>query len=122
MGNIDERYYIGFEGEPEITFSVIEENNTKHEFGMWGGYFDNIMKQIQPKEGKWIALAYYYNLGIGWYDESPWLIKNLEESYEQLIEIEMDKLENEEKEILKIILSMLRHAIDNNYKAFISYD
>lgn len=122
MSNIDERYYVGFEGEPEITFSIIEENNTKREFGMWCGYFDNIMKQIQPKEGKWTALAYYYNLEIGWYDESPWLIENLEESHEQLIEIEMDKLENEEKEILKIILSMLRDAIDNNYKAFISYD
>lgn len=122
MSNIDEKYYIGFEGEPEITFSIIKENNIKRQFGMWGGYFDNIMKQIKPKEGRWTALAYYYQLGIGWYDESPWLIQNLEESYEQLIEIEVAKLENEEKEIIKIILSMLKYAIDNNCKAFILYD
>ncbi|WP_207640931.1 hypothetical protein [Clostridium lundense] len=122
MSNIDEKYYIGFEGEPEITFSIIKENNIKRQFGMWSGYFDNIMKQIKPKEGRWTALAYYYQLGIGWYDESPWLIQNLEESYEQLMEIEVAKLENEEKEIIKIILSMLKDAIDNNCEAFILYD
>lgn len=122
MDNIDERYYIGFEGEPEIIFSIIDGNNTKREFGMWEGYFNNIMKQSQPKEGRWTALAYYYNLDIGWNDESPWLIENLEESFEQLTEIEKDKLENEEKEILETILSMLRDAKDNNYKAFIIYE
>lgn len=123
MSNIDEKYYLGFEGEPEIIFTVVQKNNEKREIGMWEGYFDKIIKQIEPKDGKWVALAYYYHLDIGWYEESPWVIENLPEVYDQLGEINKENLECiEQREVLDIILSMLRGAIDNNDKVFISYE
>lgn len=122
MNNIDEKYYIGFEGEPEIIFSIMKEGNSEYGFGVWSGYFDNIMQQVKPKDGKWTELAYYYHLEKGWYDESPWIINNLEESYEQLMEVEANKLEEEEKEILNMILNMLKDAINNNLKVFIEIE
>lgn len=41
--NID--YYTGFEGEPEIVFSVQFEQKT-FEFKMWIGYFDSILSNV----------------------------------------------------------------------------
>ena len=121
--NRDEKYFKGFEGEAEIIFSLEKTNKGKVEIGIWSGYFDGIMRQIAPKEGYWTSLAYQYHLDIGWYEESPWQVENLKEAYEQLSEIDMGSLEySEEKEILGIILSMFREAIENGYKMYISYE
>ena len=122
MEELDEKYYHGFEGEPEIIFSLVIQNGEKRELGIWIGYFDKIMRQIKPKEGRWTSLAYFYHLYIGWYDESPWLIENLVEAYEQLNEIDHSNLTSKDKEVLETILNLLIDAIDNNFKVFISYD
>jgi hypothetical protein len=123
MKHIDERYYEGFEGEAEIIFCLEKQNDEEYEFGIWEGFFRRIIKKVQPKGGQWTGLAYYYHLDKGWYEESPWQIENLEEAYDQLSEIDKDKLEYpEEKEILEIILNMFREAIKNGYKMYISYE
>ncbi len=122
MNEINKKYYLGFEGEPEIIFTVIQYDNKKVEISLWSGYFDNIMKQIKPVEGKWTGLAYYYNLNIGWYDESPWLIENIIDSYEQLKGIDKQSLESAEQEVLENILDLLKDSIKENYKVYISYE
>jgi hypothetical protein len=40
---IDERYYVGFEGEPEMIFTLLQKNGDKKQFGIWDGYFDAII-------------------------------------------------------------------------------
>lgn len=122
MSNLIDKYYQGFEGEPEIMFSLRSANGNDIELRMWGGYFDKIMKQVSPKEGKWTSLAYYYHLDIGWYEESPWLIEEPKKVYEQLKEINKDGLQIEEKEIIEVILEMLEVAIKNGGQVFISYE
>ena len=123
MNERDEKYFEGFEGEAEIIFCLEKPNSEKHEFGIWKGYFNGIMSQTKPKNGRWTALAYYYHLLKGWYEESPWQVENLKEAYEQLAEIDKNNLAYpEEKEILEIILDMFREAIENNYKMYISYE
>jgi hypothetical protein len=123
MGEINEKYYSGFEGEPEIIFYIEKSDGSKSGIGVWVGYFNSIIKQIKPNEGRWTSLAYYYHLDIGWYEESPWLIVNLEEAYEQLREINKEDLTYEEdKVILNTILNMFRQAIDKSYKMYISYE
>ncbi len=123
MKKTDERYYKGFEGDPEIIFELEKQNREEYEFGIWEGFFRRIIKKAQPKEGYWTGLAYYYHLDKGWYEESPWQVENLKEAYEQLAEIDKDSLEYpEEKEILEIILGMFREAIEKGYKMYISYE
>lgn len=122
MGNINNKYYLGFEGEPEIIFTVVQQNNEKSGISLWSGYFNNIMQQIAPVEGKWTALAYYYNLNIGWYDENPWLVENIEDAYEQFKGIDKYKLDDLEKEILEEILELFKKSIDGNNKIYISYE
>lgn len=123
MNILDEKFYDGFEGEPEIIFTLVKEDGDKEEIGIWDGYFNTIMNKIEPKENGWTSLAYYFQLYIGWYDESPWLISNVKEACEQLKEIDSESFENnEEKEILEKIICMLEEAITKESKVYISYD
>ncbi|WP_026893017.1 hypothetical protein [Lacrimispora aerotolerans] len=122
MEHLNNKYYLGFEGEPEIIFTVVKQDNEKSGLSLWSGYFDNIMQQITPVEGKWTALSYYYNLNIGWYDESPWLIENIEGAYEQFKGIDKNKLDELELEILEKILELLKKSIEENNNVYISYE
>jgi hypothetical protein len=122
MGSINNKYYLGFEGEPEIIFTVVQQNNEKSGLSLWSGYFNNIMQQITPVEGKWTALAYYYNLNIGWYDESPWLVENIKDAYEQFKGIDKYNLEELEEEILEEILELFKKSIEEDNNVYISYE
>nr|WP_256263358.1 hypothetical protein [Listeria monocytogenes] len=57
-------YYTGFEGYPEIDFYTYI-NGEKTGIEMWEGYFDNIMNEFSPVDGRWVSLAYYYHLYEG---------------------------------------------------------
>jgi hypothetical protein len=123
MSTIDEKYYDGFEGEPEMIFTLVKINGEKEGFGIWDGYFITIIEKVEPKENGWTGLAYYYHLYIGWFEENPWLVENLIESYEQLKEIDIESFEyNEDKEVLRKIMCLFKEAIDNGDKIYISYE
>ena len=123
MCEIDEKYYDGFEGSPEMIFTLLKRNGEKKEFGIWEGYFWGIIDRIEPTVNGWTGLAYYYHLDIGWFEESPWLVENLVESYEQLKEVDISSLEyNEQKEVIKKIINILKEAIDNEEELYISYE
>lgn len=121
--NIDEKYYKGFEGEPEMTFLIEVQNEIPKAIGIWEGYFSEIIKRIEPSECGWNGLAYYYHLDIGWFEECPWLIPNLQEAYEQLKNISLDVLgEKAEKEIVEKITDLMREAMSKKGKMYILYD
>lgn len=122
MSDINKKYYLGFEGEPEIILTVIQQNDKKSGISLWSGYFNNIMQQIEPVEGRWTALAYYYNLDIGWYDESPWFVDNILDAYEQFKGIDKYKLDTAEQEILEQILELFKKSIEENSRVSISYE
>lgn len=120
---INEKYYDGFEGEPEITFCLKEKGVIVEKIGVWDGYFNEIMKVIRPEEGGWTGLAYYYQLYAGWYEQDNWLIPNISEVYKQMASINPDELMNaEEKEVLILITDLLKRAIDNSGEVYIVYD
>lgn len=115
-------YYIGFEGEPEIIISIKEKGKISDFIRIWEGYFNNIMQQVECDNGKWTSLAYYFNLEVGWYDESPWLVENVKEAYRQLNSIDINELQDIEREVLKGILSCFEYAMENQLDVFISYE
>lgn len=111
------RYYKGFEGEPEIIFST-----SKKKIHMWSGYFDELFLLFKPKQNGWEGLAYYYHLDEGWYEESPWRIPDIREAYNQFKSI-YDEIENSIcKELLEDILQILNLAIEDEEAIFISYE
>lgn len=77
MELINKKYYDGFEGEPEIQL-IYRKGDNNEILIIWEGYFDQIMKLMRPDAQGWTGLAYNYNMDTGWYEESPWLIKDLQ--------------------------------------------
>ena len=120
---INDKYYDGFEGEPKITFCLMENGLILEAVGIWGGYFNAIIRLVRPEEKGWTGLAYFYHLYIGWYEEDNWLIPNISEAYGQLANIDANKLEyQQEKEVLIIIVNLLERAIKSNLEVSIIYD
>lgn len=123
MNEIDERYYDGFEGEPEMKFVLLKKDGEKKGLGIWDGYFDSIIEKIEPGEKGWSGLAYYYHLNIGWFEESPWLVVDMQESFKQLSNIDIECFEmDEEKEIIDMLIKLFREAIENAEDIYIYYD
>jgi hypothetical protein len=118
MKKIVHDYYSGFEGEPEIIF--LQKNNTDEEIlKLWIGYFDKIMSQVSPGPNGWEALALYYHLHTGWYENDNWRIPEIKEALSQ---IETVRLSDKNVELIKKELeSFLRKAMLNRVDVFIRY-
>ena len=113
----DNRYYKGFEGEPEIVFSSSQDS-----LSMWSGYFDAIMKLVYPKENGWSELAHCYHLNEGWYEDSPYKVRDLEEAVSMFQLIEISQLDQNCSELLNLLLALISAAIENNDDIYISYE
>ena len=120
---INEKYYEGYEGDPNMLFCRTENDIPVEKINIWDGYFDFIMSLVQPEEEGWTGLAYFYHLIIGWYEEENWLIPNIAEAYGQLEKLNPEELPyREAKEVLALLLNMLKRAMDTNGKVYIMYD
>lgn len=109
---VNDKYYVGFEGEPEIQF-ICKKAKEDDVIIIWEGYFDEIMRSMSPEEKGWTGLAYYYNMDLGWYEESSWIINDLYMALQQFNTINCEVLSSEACEILKLICNMLKEALDN---------
>lgn len=118
MDNINQKYYKGFEGEPEIHF-ICNKGIDNDVIIIWEGYFDQIMRLLQPEENGWTGLAYYYNMYLGWYEEDSWAMENIDIVINQLKKIKYEDLSNETSEVLRMIIDMLKYACDNNFDVYI---
>ena len=122
MTNLVDKYYRGFEGQREIQIIIEIKNNRQIVLRIWAGFFENIMSAIEQQSVGWTSLAYYYNLDIGWYEDSPWKIKDLDEAKEQLESIDISKLGIEDKEVLEEMLKIFKEAIAMRYDILIAED
>ncbi|MEY8319944.1 hypothetical protein AAK894_02560 [Lachnospiraceae bacterium 46-61] len=118
MKIINNKYYIGFEGEPEIQF-VYKKDNVIESFIMWEGYFDQIMKLIKPDKNEWKGVAYCYNMHIGWYEEDYWRVEDLLMTLKQFESIDKQMLNEEASEVLKEICNIIKRAEGNKAEVFI---
>ncbi|MBD5550607.1 MAG: dihydroorotate dehydrogenase (quinone) [Lachnospiraceae bacterium] len=118
MELINKKYYDGFEGEPEIHF-IYRKGNDIEIFVIWEGYFDSIMRLILPERQGWVGLAYCYNMYTGWYNESPWMIDDLQMALKQFESIDSAKLCKESNEVLMLLCNIFKEAILNNYSVSI---
>lgn len=119
MKYINNNYYNGFEGEPEIQF-ICKKGYDTEVFVMWEGYFDQIMSLVKPDKEGWKGLAYYYNMYLGWYEESPWIIQDLHLALKQFESIDNRVISKKAGIILKILCDMLRDAILNEFEVSIA--
>ena len=55
---VNTKFYDGFEGEPQITFCLLEDDVTTEKIEIWDGYFNEIMKMIQSEKEGWTGLPF----------------------------------------------------------------
>ena len=107
-------FYTGFEGEKEIQFIRVSNDN-KHIIKMWSGYFDDMMEKIEPEPGGWMSLALYYHVGENWVEGEHWVVPDLEKAKQQLKQIENEEFEFQQtKDVLSQIYILLNSAIECN--------
>ncbi len=119
MERVNDEYYKGFEEEPEIQF-ICRKGNDSETLIIWEGYFDQIMRLIEPENDGWKGLAYYYHMYSGWYEESPWMVQDLHTALQQFESLDDKMISDEAGEILKKICDMLKNAIFYDFEIFIS--
>lgn len=122
METANEKYYTGFEGEPEVYFISKKGENTK-KLGMWEGYFDDIMQTFEPTEKGWTGLAYYYNLVTGWNDEDIWRVEDTNQTLRDFQSIKKNLLKwKESSDVVDEICSLFTEAIEIKANVFIARD
>lgn len=120
---VDNKFYKGYEGEPEIQFIEELEDGTKGIFSVWDGYFNDIMELFQPGAHGWEGLALYYHLDSEWYNESPWKIPDKKSTLNQFQVLEIKKLKYEISQlVLKRICEILSNAIEDSRTVWIALE
>ncbi|HEX9062329.1 MAG TPA: hypothetical protein VF941_19330 [Clostridia bacterium] len=117
-------YYIEYEGEDEFYFILERRSGEKHILKMMTWSFDNIMRLIEPENGKWVGMAYYYHVDDdGWYmGDKPWKIPDIKSFIKQLDKVDLSELDDLDKEVFKSIYSLLIDAEMNEESVYILRD
>jgi hypothetical protein len=115
---INNKYYFGFEGEPEIQI-IQKRNDNDYVLSIWEGYFDRIMSQMKPDKTGWTGIAYFYHLHTGWYDDDMWVDKNIIDSYNKFKSICKERLDKKSGLVLEQICKLLNEAVLNNHEIII---
>ncbi|WP_242699825.1 hypothetical protein [Enterococcus sp. DIV1271a] len=117
---IDNRFYEGFEGEAELSFVA-----TDNKLIIWNGYFETILDHLLDcnVEKKGMVKEYFHH--EGWYDDSPWLIKDKSLTIDQLRCFDISKINQTSiKEILEEVVQAIVLFLENNYLStiYINYE
>lgn len=118
MINVNNKYYSGFEGEPEIQI-ICKKRTGTFKWIIWEGYFDEIMKNVIPEENGWTGLSYYYNLCVGWDEEKPWKIDDLKLTLNQLSAVKCQSVSPNAREIIEMFCTIINEAINEKLDVFI---
>ena len=118
MAAIDERYYEGYWGENEIFLVIMKNDIVLKGIGFWDGYlFDIMHDNINPAPEGWQGITYYYHVeGLECFSENnPLKIDDLPLMYEQFSSVTNDMLRyNGSADVLKLILGLIKEAMDDN--------
>lgn len=119
MEIINSKYYEGYEGEGEMQFIRHLSNGGKYVLRIWDGYFDEIMRELQPEESDWTGIAYYYNVEEPWW-EKPWQIPDIDIVIKQLQKIKIDQLSEQARNLLGELCDMLSSSLESNEAVWIA--
>lgn len=103
-------FYSGFEGEPEIRFTLKAPTGEERVLRLWEGYFEELLERIDPVGGCWTGLALPYHLHEGWYEDAPWRVEDIEAIARQWIDIVVADLSTETQAVHAAVLGLLAQA------------
>ena len=127
---IDDKYFEGFEGEREVYIYYVDKK-TQEKTGLliWEGYFEFLLsacyfKNFEP--GGLLECYFYVN---GFYDDSPWKIKNILLVIKELNKFDVNNVESNDGDTINVliklrkeILSFLKKANKEKEDVYIEYN
>lgn len=126
---INNKYYIGFQGEPEILFYFKDNDNEKVGFRIWIGYFEYLLGASVSNTIVTGGIIENFVNQEGWYDESPWRIQNSQKAILELGQFNVDNVESKEESIIRILpelqkdmVTLLENSNQNNKILYIAYE
>lgn len=113
-------FYVGFEGEPEVT--LVRVGSETHSLHAWNGYFSQVLDAIEPgSDGEWHGLALHYQLETGWYDVEEFEVEDVPLFASQLSALNKYGFEPATRRFYESLSSFVQAATSHNDKLLISY-
>lgn len=84
-----DKYYKGFEGEPQIVFQTQPDGM---KLVVWNGYFETLLERMLDQGIPPQGILGTFVEQSGWYDKSPWEIKNINAAVQQFKMVRVEQL------------------------------
>lgn len=129
---VNDFYYLGFEGEPDIIF-VFENSDERQILKMWSGYFDTMLDLMCQYESFDNGILHEYYVHEGWYEESPWELTNLDSVIQLFKSFDLQRVNENAVEVSPSIVptlpkvafdiaQFLENVKSNESKVYIVYE
>lgn len=129
---INNSYYVGFEGEPQLIF-MFHHLHVRYELQLWNGYFETLLDCLLDQVNEQSVILQEYCAYEGWYEESPWEIKNIKEAIQLFSSFDANEVTEDgvkaSNNIISVlptltsdIITFLKQANDIESTVFIIYE
>lgn len=122
---LNEKYYEGFEGEPEV--KIYTKENTG--FRCWIGYLENLFSGCYNAQIAKDGLLHCYQTCEGFYEEETWRLPNISMAIEELklfdekrADITSYDILQQTKFLKEDLLAFLDTARVKNFQIYVEYD
>ena len=118
--------YEGFEEYDEYDFIAVDENNNVLYFiKAWEGFVDEIFREPDLSGKGWIGFTKLYQEGIlddSYTRNNPYIVENVTEFYNDLLNYKDVSLDNEAKELYDGLLELAKLCIDSHCKIYLAIE
>ncbi len=102
-------FYSGYEGEPEIIFEMIKDNNCIKAVHIWDGHLLFIVEKAVKTDRGWKGIAgAYYNGDM----DDVWEFYNLRECLDDLEKTDISTEDNETQTVYYALIDLFKEAIE----------
>ncbi|MBR5155409.1 MAG: hypothetical protein IKW62_02865 [Clostridia bacterium] len=102
-------FYSGYEGEPEIIFELIKNNNSIKTVHIWDGHLLFIVEKAVKTDIGWKGIAgAYYNGDM----DDVWEFDNLRECLDDLERTDISTEDNETQMVYYALIDLFKEAIE----------
>ena len=108
--------YTGYEGEPEMVFSLLQEDTVIKKLCIWDGHFSFIIESCKADNGEYQGLACPYHSG---YLDDKYVILNLIECLDALVNTNISNEDKETQNVYYEIIKLFQEAIEANATIYI---
>jgi len=119
METINEKFYYGFEGEPEVQFVCRTKDNVD-KMVIWQGYFEGLLSGCFSNSIKEGGLLHSYVNADGFYDESPWEIPDIDIAINELGFFRTEEVNSDSSSMIstveKLKVELLSFLMDSENK------